>query len=54
MELRPRLKVSSDRLKKPRIEPVNPGGERYIYYTPAAAPCVFINIEISIPKEYRM
>ena len=46
MELGPWLKVSSDRLKKPRIKPVNPGGRAvYLLYT-AAAHCVFINIEI--------
>ena len=38
MEAGPRLKVSSDRLVKPRIEPVIPGlqGRRFIHYTTAA------------------
>ena len=38
METGPRLKVSSDRLVKPGIEPVTPGlqGKRFIHYTTAA------------------
>ena len=38
----PRLKVSSDRLVKPGIEPATPGlqGKRFIYYTTAATALV--------------
>ena len=38
METAPRLKVSSDRLVKPGIEPATPGlqGKRLIHYTTAA------------------
>ena len=38
METGPRLKVSSDRLVKPGIEPATPGlqGKRFIHYTTAA------------------
>ena len=38
METVPRLKVSSDRLVKPGIEPASPGlqGKRFIHYTTAA------------------
>ena len=38
METGPRLKVSSDRLVKPGIEPATPGlqGKRFIHYTIAA------------------
>ena len=38
METGPRLKVSSDRLVKPGIEPATPGllGKRLIHYTTAA------------------
>ena len=38
METGPRLKVSSDRLVKPEIEPVTPGlqGKPFIHYTTAA------------------
>ena len=38
METGPRLKVSSDRLLKPGIEPATPGlqGKRFIHYTTAA------------------
>ena len=34
----PRLKVSSDRLVKPGVEPATPGlqGKRFIHYTTAA------------------
>ena len=41
METGPRLKVSSDRLVKPGIEPATPGlqGKRFIYYTMAAPSC---------------
>ena len=40
METGPRLKVSSDRLVKPGIEPATPGlqGKRFIHYTTAAPP----------------
>ena len=39
----PRLKVSSDRLEKPGIEPANPGlqGKRFIHYTTAAPELAF-------------
>ena len=38
METGPRLKVSSDRLVKPKIEPATPGlqGKGFIHYTTAA------------------
>ena len=38
METGPQLKVSSDRLVKPGIEPATPGlqGKRFIHYTTAA------------------
>ena len=38
MKTGPRLKVSSDRLVKPGIEPATPGlqGKRFIHYTTAA------------------
>ena len=38
METEPRLKVSSDRLVKPGIEPATPGlqGKRFIHYTTGA------------------
>ena len=41
METGPRLKVSSDRLVKPGIEPATPGlqGKRFIHYTTAAPLC---------------
>ena len=41
METGPQLKVSSDRLVKPGIEPATPGlqGKRFIHYTTAAPIC---------------
>ena len=44
----PRLKVSSDRLVKPGIEPAIPGlqGQRFIHYTTAASKKTsFVTIE---------
>ena len=40
MKTGPQLKVSSDRLVKPKIEPATPGlkGKRFIHYTTAAQP----------------
>ena len=42
MERGPQLKVSSDRLLKPGIEPATPGlqGKQFIHYTTAAPVCV--------------
>ena len=39
METGPRLKISSDRLVKPGIEPATPGlqGKRFIHYTMEAS-----------------
>ena len=44
METGPRLKVSSDRLVKPGIEPATPGlqGKRFIHFTTAAPHVVFL------------
>ena len=55
METGPRLKVSSDRLVKPRIEPATPGlqGKRYIHYTTAAP--TYANTQASyFPKFYHI
>ena len=48
METGPRLKVSSDRLVKPGIEPATPGlqGKRFIHYTTAASDFTVWNIEL--------
>ena len=44
METRPRLKVSSDRLVKPGIEPATPElqGKRFIHFTTAAPTIWFL------------
>ena len=44
METGPRLKVSSDKLVKPGIEPATPGlpGKRFIHYTTAAPNIIMI------------
>ena len=44
METGPRLKVSSDRLVKPGIEPATPGlqGKRFIHYTTAAPQLIYV------------
>ena len=46
METGPRLKVSSDRLVKPGIEPATPGlqGKRFIHYT-TVAPALLHEVE---------
>ena len=46
METGPRLKVSSDRLVKPGIEPATPGlqGKRFINYTTAAPVYVLLYV----------
>ena len=46
METGPRLKVSSDRLVKPGIEPATPGlqGKRFIHYTTAAPTTITLPI----------
>ena len=49
METGPRLKVSSDRLVKPEIQPATPGlqGKRLIHYT-TAAPIIFLILNQNI------
>ena len=50
METGPRLKVSSDRLVKPVIEPATPGlqGKRFIHYTTLAP--VFLELYVPVNK----
>ena len=65
METGPQLKVSSDRLVKPGIEPGTPGlqGKRFIHYTTAAPITIvgiltffgminFMFIELSMKKSF--
>ena len=52
METGPRLKVSSDRLVKPGIEPATPGlqDKRFIHYTTAAPTSMRIQREFDKDK----
>ena len=47
METGPRLKVSSDRLVKPGIEPATPGlqGKRFIHYTTTSEDSLLLYVE---------
>ena len=51
----PWLKVSSDRLVKPGMEPAIPGlqGKRFIHYT-TAAPYILWHIHLNLQKSFAL